>query len=203
MFCNIALCPHIRRIGIASYRFAQGHHPYSPPRPSTAMGGVHRTSRAAALHAGREPVLTRACAEEIRRERQSKALPIMSAMEAWMEAVTPQCTPSDLMGKALGYAYKLWPRMQRYTLDGRYQIDNNAVERSQRSSVLGRKNYLFSKNDRGAEENAVFYSLLESCNIVGVNPLQWLTHVLTHLHHDSPQEDILRMLPYNYKQSRG
>lgn len=36
---------------------------------------------------------------------------------------TLQCTPSDLLGKALDYAYKLWPRLRRYTLDGNYQID--------------------------------------------------------------------------------
>ena len=38
-----------------------------------------------------------------------------------------------LFGKALDYAYKLWPRLKRYTLDGRYQIDNNAVERGHRA----------------------------------------------------------------------
>ena len=51
------------------------------------------------------------------------------------------------MGKALDYAYKLWPRLRRYALDGRYHIDNNSVERNQRPSVIGRKNYLFSKSD--------------------------------------------------------
>lgn len=88
--------------------------------------------------------------EQIAAERQSKAIPIMDAMEKWMENVHTQCTPSDLMGKALDYAYKLWPRLRRYALDGRYNIDNNPVERNQRPSVIGRKNYLFSKSDSGA-----------------------------------------------------
>lgn len=65
------------------------------------------------------------------------------------------------MGKALDYAYKLWPRLQRYALDGRYNIDNNPVERNQRPSVIGRKNYLFSKSNSGALDNAIFYSLIE------------------------------------------
>lgn len=78
--------------------------------------------------------------EEMATERQSKALPIMNAMEKWMEAVHVQCTPSDSMGKALDYAYKLWPRLKRYTVDGRFCIDNNPVERMQRPSVMGRKN---------------------------------------------------------------
>ena len=140
--------------------------------------------------------------EEIAAERKAKALPIMDAMEAWMESVSCQCTPSDSMGKALDYAYKLWPRLRRYALDGRYQIDNNRVERGQRPSVMGRKNYLFSKSDVGASDNAIFYSLIESCELVGVNPLKWLTFVLDNLTDNSNQEEIQQLLPFYYKKTR-
>ena len=107
------------------------------------------------------------------------------------------------MSKALDYAYKLWPRLRRYTLEGRYHIDNNPVERSQRPSVMGRKNYLFSKSDSGAVDNAIFYSLVESCDIVGIEPLRWLTVVLESLHDDTPPQQIRQMLPYYYKKSQG
>jgi len=143
-----------------------------------------------------------ATADETAAARTEKALPIMDAMEEWMVAVHNQCTPSDPMGKALDYAYKLWPRLRRYALDGRYHIDNNAVERNQRPSVLGRKNYLFSKNDNGAVDNAIFYSLIETCDIVGVNPLEWLTYALDNLHDNTPPEEITSMLPCYYKKSR-
>ena len=106
------------------------------------------------------------------------------------------------MGKALDYAYKLWPRLRRYALDGRYHIDNNSVERNKRPSVMDRKNYLFSKSDSGAVDNAIFYSLIESCEIVGVNPLQWLTHVLQSLHDDTTAEQITQMRHYNYRKTR-
>ena len=138
---------------------------------------------------------------EIASERQSKAVPIMDCMEKWMEQVHIQCTPADPMGKALDYAYKLWPRLRRYALDGRYHIDNNPVERAQRPSVMGRKNYLFSKSDSGAVDNAIFYSLIESCDTVGVEPLKWLTNVLDNLHDDTPPEQIRQMLPFYYKKS--
>lgn len=139
---------------------------------------------------------------EIARERQSKALPIMDTMEKWMQAVAKDCTPADPMGKALDYAYKLWPRLRRYADNGIYRIDNNGVERNQRPSVMGRKNYLFSKNDRGAEDNAIFYSLLESCQIVGINQLQWLTNTLIKLSSDLTEEQLEALLPYNYKKSQ-
>ena len=90
--------------------------------------------------------------EEIAAERRAKAWPIMDAMEKWMESEHTKRTPSDPMGKALDYTYKLWPGLRRYALDGRYHIDNNSVERNQRPSVMGRKNYLFSKSDGRAVE---------------------------------------------------
>ena len=106
------------------------------------------------------------------------------------------------MSKALDYAYKLWPRLRRYALDSRYHIDNNSVERNQRPSVMGRKNYVFNKSDGRAVDKAIFYSLIENCEIAGVNPLQWLTHVLQSLHDDTTAEQITQMLPYNYRKTR-
>ena len=64
---------------------------------------------------------------------------------------------------------------------------------------MRRKNFLFSHDDRGAEDNAVFYSLLGSCEALGVNPLQWLTDVLLKIRNDMEEEDIIKLLPYQYK----
>ena len=113
------------------------------------------------------------------------------------------CGPSDPLGKAIDYAYKLRPRLRRYAVDGRYHIDNNAVERGQRPSVMGRKNYLFSKNDQGGQDNAVFYSLLDSCNIIGVKLLEWLTLTPGRFRPDSTEDEISALLHYNYKKSQG
>ena len=86
--------------------------------------------------------------------------------------------------------------------DGRYHLDNNDVERGQRPSVMGRKNYLFSHDDKGAEDNAVFYSLLESCDVVQLNPLEWLTDILGKLKDNMDEDEIMQHLPYQYKKSR-
>lgn len=141
--------------------------------------------------------------EETARCRQAKAIPIMDAMERWIEDVHTLVTPSDPMGKALEYAYKMWPRLRRYALDGRYHIDNNAVERNQRPSVMGRKNYLFSKTDDGAVDNAIFYSLIEICDMVGVDPLRWLRLTLDGVGPDPSPERAAMFLPHNCKKSCG
>lgn len=181
---------HVRR----KFADAQTSH------PQLAANAVGRISLFYELEANLKA--ENATPERIAAERQNKALPMMDAMEKWMECVHTQCTPSDPMGKALDYAYKLWPRLRRYALDGRYHIDNNPVERGQRPTVMGRKNYLFSKTDSGAVDNAIFYTLIESCDIVGVNALEWLTWALNNLHDDTSPDQIVKMLPYNYKKAR-
>lgn len=58
---------------------------------------------------------------------------------------------------------------------------------------MGLKNCLFGKNGRGAEDNAVFYSLLESCQIVGTDLLRWLTHALQKLADYMTTEENLKL----------
>ena len=80
--------------------------------------------------------------------------------------------------------------------------ENNQFFLSNSPSVMGRKNYLFSHDDKGAEDNAVFYSLLESCDVVQLNPLDWLTDVLDKLKDNMDEDEIIRLMPYQYKKSR-
>ena len=80
--------------------------------------------------------------------------------------------------------------------------ENNQFFLSNSPSVMGRKNYLFSHDDKGAEDNAVFYSLLESCDVVQLNPLDWLTDVLDKLKDNMDEDKITQLMPYQYKKSR-
>ena len=55
-----------------------------------------------------------------------------------MNSVASRFTPKSRMGKAIVYTYTLLPRLSRYVLDGRYNIDNNGVENAIRPLALGR-----------------------------------------------------------------
>lgn len=137
--------------------------------------------------------------ERVLQQRQSTGMTIMDGIQAMFAPAAKQCTPSDPLGKAIDYANKMWDRIKRYALDARYHLDNNPVERMQRPTVMGRKNYLFSKNDCGAVDNAVVYTLLESCAVVGVNPLKWLTYALERIRPDMDEDKLVALLPYNCK----
>ncbi|MBP6610026.1 MAG: transposase [Paludibacter sp.] len=99
----------------------------------------------------------------MRKERQEKAYPILQQMESWMKQTYNNCTPKSPLGKAISYAFGMWPRFSRYCKEGYFNIDNNGFENSICPITLGRKNYLFSGNDSGAEDNCIFYTLLGCC----------------------------------------
>lgn len=62
------------------------------------------------------------------------------------------------------------------------------VERGQNPTVMGWNIFLFSKDDRAAVGNTVFYSLIESCEVVQLNLVDWLTDVLGKLREDMEEE---------------
>lgn len=142
-----------------------------------------------------------ASADEIRSERQRLALPLLNGLEVWMQTALLTCTPKEPLAVAIKYALSLWHRVRRYTENGNYLIDSNPVERGQRPSVLGRKNYLFSQNDRGAEDNAIFYTFIISCENLGINPRKWLEHALQNIGPEMDEEQLEKLLPRNFKRT--
>ncbi|EDQ00650.1 putative transposase (IS66) [Shewanella benthica KT99] len=46
--------------------------------------------------------------------------------------------------------------ISRYLEDSRLNIDNNRAERAVKPFVIGRKNWLFNQNHRGAKASAIF-----------------------------------------------
>ena len=76
--------------------------------------------------------------DAIRERRQEESYKIIQEFENWMNSVSGCFTPKSRMGKALVYTYTLLPRLSRYVLDGRYNIDNNGVENAIRPLAIGR-----------------------------------------------------------------
>lgn len=61
--------------------------------------------------------------------------------------------------------------------DGRLELDNNCGERSIKSFVIGRKNWLFANTPRGAKASAAIYSVIETAKENGLNPFQYLVYL--------------------------
>jgi hypothetical protein len=69
------------------------------------------------------------------------------------------------------------------------------VERQIRRIAVGRKNYLFSGSDKGAERLAVGYTVFGSCRMHGVNPLEWATDVISKLQAGWPRSRLHELAP--------
>lgn len=135
-------------------------------------------------------------ADQIATLRQQKAIPILNDLKAWMEEEYPKALSKSAIAKAIAYSLRLWPKLTAYTQNGDWQIDNNAVENKIRPLALGRKNYLFAGSHQAAQQAAMMYSLLGTCKINGIEPLNWLTDTLRKLP-DTKTSQLRQLLPIN------
>ena len=136
--------------------------------------------------------------QERLRMREAYALPILGAFKKWIEQQALAVLPRTPMAKALGYAQGQWRALCRYCQDGRLSIDNNASERSLRSPVLGRKNWMFFGSDDGGRWAAILYSLVESAKLNGHNPFEYLRDVISRIA-THPARRILELTPAYWK----
>lgn len=135
--------------------------------------------------------------DEIKAIREKDAYPLIREFERWVEKEANAATPQSSIGKALRYAYALYPRMARYVTDGRYRIDNNLAEHAVRPLALGRKNYLFCRNHQAAYHTAIVYSLLGTCRLWEIDPIRWLTDVFTRIQ-DCSVKRLEELLPHKW-----
>ena len=131
--------------------------------------------------------------------RQEKSKPVIDKLQAWLTKTLPRVAPKTKLGEALHYLHKQWPALVRYLDDGRYPIDNNAIENAIRPFAIGRKNWLFSKTQAGARASANLYSLIETAKGHGIEPYAYLRHVFKELPLAETVDDIDALLPQTIK----
>ncbi|SCB55840.1 IS66 C-terminal element [Bradyrhizobium shewense] len=131
--------------------------------------------------------------------RQQKSRRLADAFELWLRAKLALISQKIKPRRGLRYALSRWQGLTRFIDDGRIELDNNTVERSIRGNKLSRKNALFAGSDGGAEHWAVVATLVETCKLNDVDPLAYLTDVLTRIINGHPNRDIDQLLPWAYR----
>ena len=152
-----------------------------PHAPEAATFAIDRIRELYAVEAEVPVLAWGASAEEQertlelrRRLRDARSRPIVAALRDWGYAIHPTLLPKSGIGLAVDYMLSLWPGLTRFLDNPRIPIDNNATERALRSPVVGRKNHYGSRSVRGTEVAALFYTLIESAELLGVNPQAYL-----------------------------
>ena len=129
--------------------------------------------------------------EERARLRDQKSRRVVRRIHDW--ALAQRVLPQSALGKAISYMGGMWPGLVLFLDDPSIPLDNNATERALRGPVVGRKNHYGSRSRRGTEVAALFYTLMESAKLAGVDPRAYLR---TAVHAALAGEPVLLPHPY-------
>jgi transposase len=183
---QLAFCwSHVRR---RFYELAQGG---AAPIASEAL------RRIAALYRIEDDIRGWS-ADERRVVRQQRSRSLIEALQPWLREKLSLISQKTKLAEAIRYALSRWTGLCLFLDDGRIEIDNNVVERAIRSLALTRKNALFAGSDGGAEHWAVIASLIETCKLLSVDPLRYLTDVITRIVNRHLQTRLDDLMPWAY-----
>ena len=119
-----------------------------------------------------------------RKKRQKHSKPIVEKFLRWIE--TSSFYGKNALAKAAEYTLNRVDGLTAFLDDGRIGIDNNPAENAIRPNVLGRKNWLFSVSEAGAQANAICLSLAETAKANGVDFYEYIKKLFL----DLPNLDI-------------
>lgn len=103
------------------------------------------------------------------------------------------------LGRAYTYMVNQRAQLEVFLNDPGVAISNNIAERSIKTSVIGRKNWLFSTGQRGAKANDLFLGLFETAIANHLDFKKYLVYLFTYLPRlgDSPtDEELEAYLPW-------
>ena len=131
-----------------------------------------------------------------RKKARRKIRTILKRMKKRAETFKKCFSSKSGMGKACSYFIKNFEGLSFFTFNISLPIDNNHAERLLRSPVVGRKTWLGTHSEQGAETAAILFSIMQSCRLNKVNPREYLKEVIKSLH-----ESKIGFTPHQYAQN--
>lgn len=143
---------------------------------------------------GRAPEIRQAARKEL-------AAPIVAAFRPWLVAQLSRIPKSSKLAEDIRYTLALWPGLTRFLEDGRLELDTNPVENQIRRVALTRKNALFAGHEVGAENWAMLASLIATCKMSDVNPIDYIADTLRALIEGHPKSRIDDLMPWAFRKT--
>lgn len=139
--------------------------------------------------------------------RQEYSEPILKEIEEKCKLIIRTTLPKMDICKAANYALSEMNATRAIFQTATCSLDNNACERLNRAISLSRRNSLFFCSEDGAQQAALFYSLVSSCQLHDIPAdeyLEWLLNSMANLKpKDLKEENKLRnLLPDRYATMR-
>ncbi len=132
-------------------------------------------------------------------QRQKLSQPVLNDLKEWLQTNSRRVPKNSLTAVAINYTLNQWDLLVGYSGDGRLNISNALAENAIRPFAVGRRNWLFADTSRGAKASATIYSLIETAKTNGLEPYDYLHHVLKHIASADTVEKIEALLPWNIR----
>lgn len=102
--------------------------------------------------------------------------PIMNELHTYLNRLIDEklVEPNDPLGEAVNYMLKHWHELTQFLRVEGAPLDNNETEQALKIPIRGRKNWMFYKNTYGASIGGVLTSVIYTCMLSDVNPLDYL-----------------------------
>lgn len=101
--------------------------------------------------------------------------------EYWKYVESIYAASGSNLAKAVTYSLNQKIYLNNVLLSGELELTNNRAERAIKPFVIGRKNWLFSDTDKGADASARCYSIIESASLNDLNVFGYISYLLTEL----------------------
>jgi transposase len=112
--------------------------------------------------------------EQLEELRPTKSAEILARFDAYLDSRRGLFLSSGAFGKAVEYYDKRREEFSRFVQDANIPLDSNAVERSLRDAVMGRKNFLGFRTINGADVGMTFYTIIRTCRLLGLSPKSYM-----------------------------
>lgn len=130
--------------------------------------------------------------------RREHSLPLLEQFDAWVDEHEGTLGKTVKLAKAVAYAKQQRPYIRRCFEDGRFEIDNGAVERAIREVAIGRKNFLFTGSVDAAKRLAAAYTIVQTCRALGIPTREYLIDVITRIERKWPARRLAELLPHRW-----
>jgi hypothetical protein len=128
--------------------------------------------------------------------RTELAAPIVAAFRPWLEVQLSRIPRSSKLAEDIRYALGIWSGLTRFLEDGRLELDTNPVENQIRPIALTRKNALFAGHEVSAENWAMLASLIATCKMSDVNPIDYIAQTQRAILDGHPRSRIEDLMPW-------
>jgi transposase len=135
--------------------------------------------------------------------RQQHSLPVLDELDAWIDERDQTLGHTGKLAEAVRYAKQQRVYVRRCFSDGRFEIDNGAVERALREPAIGRKNYLFTGSKDAAVRLAAAYTVVQSCRALGISTREYLIDVIGKLEAGWPARRLVDLMPQRWAALRS